>query len=121
MISALTLPHPSITYSSGSRKALTWVAIVSVFAQLVGSALAPVFQLVGAVCGSSVIFTLPGANSRDTAKIAEDSFRPSIFTIPGPCSSASLGPTPFCGRCLAKAELRTSPTSRSHLTQVQSG
>ena len=42
-------------------EASVWVAVTLGFAQLVGSALAPVFQLVGAVCGSSVIFTLPGA------------------------------------------------------------
>mmetsp|Transcript_1619 Transcript_1619/g.5218 ORF Transcript_1619/g.5218 Transcript_1619/m.5218 type:complete len:434 (-) Transcript_1619:220-1521(-) len=54
-----TSAEPTMTFIGA--EALTWVAIVSVFAQLVGSALAPVFQLVGAVCGSSVIFTLPGA------------------------------------------------------------
>ena len=42
-------------------EAVTWVALVLVVAELVGSALAQVFQLVGAICGSTVIFTLPGA------------------------------------------------------------
>ena len=42
-------------------EAVAWVVLVLAVAELVGSSLAQVFQLVGAICGSTVIFTLPGA------------------------------------------------------------
>ena len=42
-------------------EATAWVAVTLAVAELVGSAISLVFQLVGAVCGSTVIFTLPGA------------------------------------------------------------
>ena len=41
-------------------ESVVWVAVVAVVAQALGSALSQVFALIGAICGGTVIFLVPG-------------------------------------------------------------